>query len=197
MLRAILFDIDDTLIDWQSAVRRASRSQGVHRGLPWEEAGRPPAANTPGRRVPPAWRARAMASVQPDGRVSALLAELAGTYRLAAVSNGAGVVQREKLRRAALAEAVECVVISGEVGVRKPGAGIFRRALAALGCRAEEALFVGNDLTTDVAGAAEAGLRTCWVAADEVADESAYTSDVRIATVLDLPRVLPCLTSTA
>jgi putative hydrolase of the HAD superfamily len=50
------------------------------------------------------------------------------------------------------------VLISAAVGVRKPGAGFFHAAARAAGCRAEEILFVGDDLDNDYAGARAAGL---------------------------------------
>jgi putative hydrolase of the HAD superfamily len=54
---------------------------------------------------------------------------------------------------------VDAVVVSAEVGSAKPEPGIFEAALQRLGCPAETALFVGDSLDTDVAGARNAGLR--------------------------------------
>ena len=51
------------------------------------------------------------------------------------------------------------VTFSDEVGVRKPHPEIFARTLAALGVSASEAAHVGDDLTTDVAGARGIGMR--------------------------------------
>ncbi len=50
----------------------------------------------------------------------------------------------------------------------KPHAGIFRQALESAGCRAEEALFVGDSRAADVAGANAAGLHSVllWQRAD-------------------------------
>jgi 2-haloalkanoic acid dehalogenase type II len=42
----------------------------------------------------------------------------------------------------------------------KPHPGIFRKALHHAGCRPEEALFVGDSILQDIAGANEAGLRS-------------------------------------
>jgi putative hydrolase of the HAD superfamily len=57
-----------------------------------------------------------------------------------------------------LAFPVDRVVISAEVGVRKPGAGFFRRCAAAVGCAVGEVLFVGDDLGNDYEGATAAGM---------------------------------------
>jgi FMN phosphatase YigB (HAD superfamily) len=49
------------------------------------------------------------------------------------------------------------MVISGEVDVRKPDPGIYRLALACLGVRAEESLFV-DDLEENLVAAREIGM---------------------------------------
>jgi putative hydrolase of the HAD superfamily len=77
-------------------------------------------------------------------------------------------------------------VFSSEVGWRKPHPAIFERALDALGVAAGEALFVGDKLATDVAGAAALGMATCqalWFVADE--DETPEP-DYRAFTQLDV-----------
>lgn len=51
----------------------------------------------------------------------------------------------------------DVVVISGEVGMRKPDAEIYRYTLAELGCRPAEAVFV-DDMETNVRGAAAVGI---------------------------------------
>jgi putative hydrolase of the HAD superfamily len=51
------------------------------------------------------------------------------------------------------------VLISSEVGARKPGAGFFAEVVRAAGCAPGEVLFVGDDIDNDYAGATSAGLR--------------------------------------
>lgn len=58
-----------------------------------------------------------------------------------------------------LAAAVDAIVVSAEVGVRKPDRRIFEVALEQLGCEPGKALFVGDSLETDVLGARAVGLR--------------------------------------
>ncbi len=50
------------------------------------------------------------------------------------------------------------VLVSSEVGVRKPGAGFFSAVVRAAGCAPAEVLFVGDDFDNDYAGATAAGL---------------------------------------
>jgi putative hydrolase of the HAD superfamily len=63
------------------------------------------------------------------------------------------------LSQLGLGGAIDAVVVSAEVGAPKPDPAIFRAALAALRCEAEDALFVGDSLETDVEGARAAGIR--------------------------------------
>lgn len=51
------------------------------------------------------------------------------------------------------------VLVSSEVGVRKPGAGFFTEVARAAGCAPGEVLFVGDDIDNDYTGATAAGLR--------------------------------------
>jgi len=55
------------------------------------------------------------------------------------------------------------LVVSDAFGLRKPRAEIFAEVVARLGVAAAETLHVGDSLRADVAGAANAGLRTAWI----------------------------------
>ena len=79
---------------------------------------------------------------------------------------------RRELDELGVARLVDAIVLSGEVGVRKPEPPIFERALAGLGVDATAAVFVGDRLEDDVAGAAALGMTTVqalWFRADEAA----------------------------
>jgi putative hydrolase of the HAD superfamily len=58
---------------------------------------------------------------------------------------------------------LDAVVTSAEAGFRKPDPRIFEAALAAVQCRPERALFVGDSLDTDIAGGRAAGIRSVWL----------------------------------
>jgi putative hydrolase of the HAD superfamily len=55
------------------------------------------------------------------------------------------------------------LVISSEVGWRKPAGGFFAAVCAELECDPPEILFVGDDVENDAAGASAAGMRTLLV----------------------------------
>jgi len=92
------------------------------------------------------------------------LAALQGRYSLALVSNfDHPPYVHELLQRHDLARYLDPVIISGTVGFEKPDPRIYRLALEALGCTPEEALFIGDTLETDIAGANAVGCRAVLI----------------------------------
>ena len=83
--------------------------------------------------------------------------------KLGVITNGPSALQRRKLAALALDRSFDTILVSGEEGVRKPDAEIFRRALARLGVAAHEAMFVGDHPIADVEGAHRAGLLAVWM----------------------------------
>lgn len=93
--------------------------------------------------------------------------------RLALVSNTASPewLLRPVLEHQGLVERVDAVVLSSEVGKRKPHAAIFERALEKVAVEPGDALFVGDRLDADVLGASRVGMTTVqalWFRADDV-----------------------------
>lgn len=60
-------------------------------------------------------------------------------------------------------KSARAVVVSSEVGWRKPGREFFEALVTACGCRAEEVLMVGDDRVNDVEGALSNGLQAVHV----------------------------------
>jgi len=82
--------------------------------------------------------------------------------RLALICNTGrtpGSMLRLVLDRLGLKAYLRVLTFSDEVGLRKPHPEIFRRTLAALGVPPSEAAHVGDDATTDVAGARGVGMQ--------------------------------------
>lgn len=82
--------------------------------------------------------------------------------RLALICNTgrtSGKMLRLVLERLALAPFLRVLTFSDEVGLRKPHPEIFWRTLSALGVAPEHSVHVGDDVTTDVAGARGVGMR--------------------------------------
>ena len=92
--------------------------------------------------------------------------------KLALVSNTASPrwLLEPILDRQGIVERVDAIVLSSEVGKRKPHPAIFQRALGELEVEATEAVFVGDRLDADVLGASRIGMSTVqalWFRADE------------------------------
>ena len=91
------------------------------------------------------------------------------------------------LERLGIAARLDVAVFSSEVGRRKPDPVIFERALGVLRVEPQEALFVGDTLATDIAGASALGLATCqavWFRADD--DPTGPGPDYQAFTQLDV-----------
>jgi len=79
------------------------------------------------------------------------------------VSNGLGEVQRSRIERLGIAHYFDAIVISGEVGTAKPGSAIFDIAFELLGRPDPSgAVMIGDSLESDMAGAANYGIDSCW-----------------------------------
>ena len=89
------------------------------------------------------------------------------------VTNGGSRTQRPKLEQLGLTELFkpENILVSGELGVWKPDAELFRLAAKRAGCHPRECLFVGDDPVRDIEGAAAVGMQTCWVRMERDTDE--------------------------
>jgi putative hydrolase of the HAD superfamily len=106
-----------------------------------------------------------------------------------------GWLLREDLERMGLAERLDAVVFSSEVGKRKPHPAIFEAALNELRVEPERALFVGDRRFEDVRGAKELGMTTAqalWFRADD--DERGLEPDFEAYTPMDVLNVVRRLT---
>lgn len=115
---------------------------------------------------------------RPDPQAAPVLRRLRETMRTALVSNfDHPPAIHERIGRDGLAKLLDCVVVSGDVGVEKPDPAIFAPALAATGLDPAEVLFVG-DSPEDVEGALAAGLVPVLV--DRTGDGPAVPPHVRV-----------------
>ena len=103
-----------------------------------------------------------------------LLQELSGRYLLYAVSNGNLSVQKNRIARAQIADYFRDIFISEEVGAVKPQVEFFDYCFSKIpNFRREEAIILGDSLTSDVQGGINAGIHTCHFLRhpDEVSDK--------------------------
>lgn len=88
---------------------------------------------------------------------------LAERYPLTIVSNGFSSVQYYKIEHSGLKQCFKHIVLSEEIGINKPQAGIFEKALELNGVSKDEAVMIGDSYPHDIVGASKAGIDTIWV----------------------------------
>jgi HAD superfamily hydrolase (TIGR01549 family) len=121
-----------------------------------------------------------------------LLSALRESHRLGVVSNfDYAPTCRAILEREGIAALFDTIVISDEVGWRKPKPVIFETALARLGLRPAEALFVGDRADIDVLGARGVGMPSVWINREAAGlPESIPAPDFEIRDLKELRTIL-------
>ncbi len=79
-------------------------------------------------------------------------------YKLGLITNGFAEVQMVKIRQSNLSGYFDPVVISEQVGFKKPDPTIFQHAASLCGIHASSCLMIGDNLDTDIKGALDAGM---------------------------------------
>lgn len=93
--------------------------------------------------------------------VSFVLRKLKMRYILGVVSNLAySPAVTRTLERFDVAELFDAIIVSADVGWRKPSPRIFRKALQIMRISASETVYVGDELDHDVEGAMKVGMHT-------------------------------------
>jgi 2-haloalkanoic acid dehalogenase type II len=106
------------------------------------------------------WARHARVFALREGTVETLQALRARGLHLGIVSNIDDDQLRHLVRLSQLDDYVDDILSSETAGSCKPDPAIFEEALRRAGCRPEEALFIGDTLQQDVAGANRVGLRS-------------------------------------
>jgi len=190
-LKALLFDLDNTLFDRDRAFHRwadnfISADLGLCDAAPREEArhllmaldargygpkaamfaaikGQYPALGESVETLVEAFYRQMPAFAALDGDAAQLLGALhrAG-LPFGIVTNGTRH-QHAMVEALGLDRRASCVFVSETFGARKPEAAIFLAAAAALDVEPRDALFVGDNPEADIGGAHRSGMRTVWL----------------------------------
>lgn len=91
-----------------------------------------------------------------------LVKSLKGKIRQYAVTNGSFTAQERKLRRSGLDRLLDGIFISDVVGFEKPSPLFFDSVFEQIPEGREEAIIVGDSLTSDIRGGNNAGIACCW-----------------------------------
>ncbi|WP_267354263.1 MULTISPECIES: HAD family hydrolase [unclassified Methylobacterium] len=191
MIDAILFDLDETLLDRTNSLQAFVRDQferhanhldhvrsdewctrflvldsrgHVHKSVVYANI----LAEFGGRAeyadtLLADYRARCARFAQPfDGMVEVLKELRARGLALGIVTNGETVFQSRHVEALELNRLVDAVLISEREGLRKPDAALFLRAATACRTAPSRCLFVGDNPVVDILGAHAAGMSTAW-----------------------------------
>jgi len=115
---------------------------------------------------------------------AALLRLLASRYRLGIVSNFYGNLAAV-CQEAGLSPLLSAVVDSTQAGCSKPDPRIFRAALTALQVEPGQAVFVGDSLPRDMAGARAIGMPHIWLRGEGAEGEGPCCPGDRVIQRLD------------
>ena len=190
-IKAVLFDLDDTLIDraggfarmcrhWYRTLpaggRPDSEQRFVARMAAWDRDGLPkheiygnllrcwPGCFPSVEAAIDCHRTQLAPFTAFAPRTRALLARLRREgFATAVVTNGTAASQRSKVQHWGLPDLVDAIVVSEEIGAAKPDPAIFRHALGAISADRTSTLFVGDQPVADVCGARRLGMLTAWI----------------------------------
>lgn len=101
-------------------------------------------------------------------------------YRLGIVSNGFREVQYNKLRSSEIYGYFDPVVLSDDAGINKPDRRFFKYAEERAGSANLHNIIIGDNFTTDIAGALSAGWSAVWLAGEELNPETVIPDNTEI-----------------
>ena len=117
-----------------------------------------------------------------------VLEYLKGRYRLAVISNASSELPRYAIKRLGLESYFEVIVLSRDIGIRKPSPEIFKFTLQKLRLSSSQAVHVGDSMEKDVLGAKKAGMKAVWI--NRSGEEASVDADYVLRSISELTRIL-------
>ncbi|MEJ2242102.1 MAG: HAD family hydrolase [Candidatus Bathyarchaeota archaeon] len=118
--------------------------------------------------------------------IKEMLDYLSKKYKLSIISNAISYVSRYALKNLDLEKYFDYIILSCDLGIRKPDPEIFNFVLYNWGIEGHEVIHVGDSLENDIQGGKNAGMQTVWIKGkEEIMD---IHPDFIIDKVTELPR---------
>ncbi len=112
--------------------------------------------------------------------------------KLGIITNGYGQFQLDNIKALGIEKEFDLILISEWEGIKKPDPVIFKRALDKLEVAAAESLFVGDHPINDVQAAKQAGMIGVWKR-DKWWNEYEIMADYVVDELLEIPRIITSL----
>lgn len=110
-------------------------------------------------------------------------------YRLHMTSNGFHEVQYKKLAAVGMTDYFDTIILSEDAGANKPSRDFFDYAFRVSGAQPETTIMVGDNLSSDIMGARNAGIDQIWFnPADKPLPEVSLTHVV--STLVEIQNIL-------
>ncbi|MDF2441173.1 MAG: putative hydrolase of the superfamily [Abditibacteriota bacterium] len=109
-------------------------------------------------------------------------------YSLGLLTNGLGTFQTRAIQGLGIEQYFDTILISETEGIKKPDIQTFQRALDNLRVEASASVFVGDHPQTDIAGAKCAGMKTIWK--KDLYWPIAFEADATIEDLAEIPAVI-------
>jgi putative hydrolase of the HAD superfamily len=95
---------------------------------------------------------------------------------LAVITNGTKDIQTAAIQKVAIQDYFKTILISGELGIRKPDTRIFHLACEGLQVQPENCLMIGDSLSADIAGAKSIGMQVAWMSKEQAEGVRAFSN---------------------
>ncbi len=123
-----------------------------------------------------------------------LLEELKDSYDLYIISNGTAKVQDGRIKSSAIDRYFKDIFISEHMGCDKPDPVFFERSFAKIpGFKKEEAVIIGDSLTSDIRGGNNVQVRTVWYNPHDLPAREGIHADYEIKALGEIPALLKTL----
>jgi len=123
-----------------------------------------------------------------DDKTIELVKKLKRKYKLAIVANNVKNWVMKKLEKYKIKNFFDIIVVSSEVGVRKPDPRIFSFTIKKLNVKPEECIFISDELNDDLSGAKVLGIKTIWLKKEK--EEITFQPDFIINSLNEVEEIL-------
>lgn len=120
-----------------------------------------------------------------------VLESLVPHFQLGMVTNGNSRIQNNKIDCSGIRSFFSTVIVSGDVGIHKPDPEIYKRCLNRMGLDASDCLFVGDHPDCDIEGPKSVGMQTIWIENNRFPAPNGRDATIRY--ISELPEQLPVL----